>query len=195
MRERIVNLHLNHFRIDHDETQFLRREAEEHARDQRIDADALTAAGGAGHEQVRHLGEISDDCFAVNIFPEREWNFRASFRLLPVGRLQKFAQRYGHFTRVRQLDTDGVFAWNRGEDVDPLGARGASKVAFETYDFVHPHAFGRINFVARDRRAFGDVAGCDCDAKLRECLDQNLLDALELGRIRGRAAFRIMFVQ
>src|SRR5207244_9515804 len=115
MRERIVNLHLNHFRIDHDETQFLRREAEEHARDQRIDADALTAAGGAGHEQVRHLGEISDDCFAVNIFPEREWIFRASFSLLSVGRLQKFGQSHGHSTRVRQLATARVYAWNRWE--------------------------------------------------------------------------------
>ena len=81
MRQRIVDLHLDHLRIDHDEAQFLRREAVEHARDERIDADALAAAGRAGDEQVRHLREIGDDRLAVNIFAQREREFRFRFRV------------------------------------------------------------------------------------------------------------------
>ena len=94
--------------------------------------------------------------------------------------MQHFAQFHGHFPTVRQLDADRVLAGDRRENVDSLGAGRARQIALEADDLVHSHAFGRINFVARDRRAFGDVAGCDCDAKLRECLDQNLLDFLQL---------------
>ena len=78
MRQRVVDLHLDHFRIDHDETQLFRREPVEHARDERVDADAFAAAGRAGDEQMRHLREIGDDGFAVNIFAERERELRGS---------------------------------------------------------------------------------------------------------------------
>ena len=75
MRQRVVDLHLDHLRIDHDEAQFLRREPEDHARDQRIDADAFAAAGRSGDEQMRHLREIGDDRFAVNVLAQRQRKF------------------------------------------------------------------------------------------------------------------------
>ena len=91
MRQRVVDLHLDHLRIDHDETQILRREAVEHAGDERVDADALAGAGGAGDEQVRHLREVGDDRFAVNILAQRERNL-ARLCALPNRRLQQLAQ-------------------------------------------------------------------------------------------------------
>ena len=83
MRQRIVDLHLDHLGIDHDEAQLIRREPEEHARDERVDADALAAAGRARDEQMRHLREIGDDRFAVNILAEREREFRGASRSNP----------------------------------------------------------------------------------------------------------------
>ena len=51
---------------------------------ERIDADALAAARGAGDEQVRHLREIGDDRLAVDILAERERESCARFRFFPI---------------------------------------------------------------------------------------------------------------
>ena len=129
MRERVIDLHLDHFRIDHDEAQFFWREPEDHARDQRIDADAFAAAGRACDEQVRHLREIGDDCFAVNILAQcqRKPGLRLGF--LPILRLKQFAQRHFHFAGVGQFNSDGVFAGNWSKDVDPFGTGRSSQIA------------------------------------------------------------------
>ena len=70
-----------------------------------------------GDQQVRHLREIGDDCFAVNIFAERERQFRFRAGLFPILRLQQLAQRHFHFARVRQLDADRVLAGNWRENL------------------------------------------------------------------------------
>ena len=114
---------------------------------------------------------------------------------VPVRRLQQLAQRDFYFAAVGQLDADGVLARNRRENVDPLGAGGAGEVALQTDDLVHPHAFGRIDFVARDRRAFGDVARRHLDAELAERFDQDLLDALQFRRIGRDPSFPIVLVE
>ena len=141
-----------------------------------------------GDEQMRHLREIGDDGFAVNILAERDRHFRGA--RVPIFRLQQLAQRDFHFARIGELDADGVFAGDRRQDVDPLRARGAGEVALEADDFVHAHAFRRINFVAGDRRTFGDVAGRDLDSELLERVDQRLLNLRELRRDRRRRGRR-----
>ena len=90
MRQRIIKLHLNYLRIDHDETQLFWRKSKEHAGDERVDADTFPAARGASYEQMGHLRQIGDDGFAIDVFTERQRNFRVSLRLVPVGRLQEF---------------------------------------------------------------------------------------------------------
>src|SRR4029077_12491338 len=90
---------------------------------------------------------------------------------------------------------DSVFAWNRRENVDSLRTRRAREIALEADDFVHAHAFCRINFVARDRRTFRDIAWRDRDSKLPERIDQSLLHALQFAWVGTAATFRIVFVQ
>ena len=109
--------------------------------------------------------------------------------------MEQLAQRHLHLARVRQLDPDRVLARNRRENIDPLRARRARQVAFERHDLVHPHAFGRINFVARDRRTFGDITRRDRDPELRQRLDQDLLDLLQLRWIGRGPALGVVFVQ
>ena len=164
MRQRIVMLELDHFRVDHDEAHFFRREPEQHAGDEGIDADAFASTSCTGNEQMRHLREVGDDRFAVNVFAERERNSALCFRFFPIGRFKQLAQRHRDFARVCQLDTDRVFPGDGRENVNPLRSGGAREVALETHDFVHSHAFGRINFVTRNRRAFGNVAGRNGDS-------------------------------
>ena len=109
--------------------------------------------------------------------------------------MQQLAQRHLHFAAVGDLDADGVLAGNRREDVDPLGAGGAGQVALQANDLVHAHAFGRINFVAGDRRTFRDVAGGDRDPELAERFDQRLLDLLQFRRIGRGPAFDIVLIE
>ena len=195
MRQRVVHLHLDHFRIDHNEAQFLRSKTKEHARDKRVDADALAAPGRAGDEQVRHLREIGDNRFPVDIFAQREREFDVRLRFLPILRLQKFAQRHFHFACVRQLDADGVFARNRRENVDALRAGGAGQIALEAHDFIYAHTFRRINFVARDGGTLRDIACRNRNPELPKRFDQRLLNSLQLGGIGCGSSFGVVFVK
>ena len=56
-------------------THLFRREAKEHAGNQRVNTDALPAAGSPRDEQMRHLRQVGDDCLAVNVLAEGERNF------------------------------------------------------------------------------------------------------------------------
>src|SRR5436190_2661026 len=67
MWQGIVELHLHYFGIDYDKAQFFRCEPEENTGDQRIDTNTLPTASGTGDQQMRHLREVGNDRFAVNI--------------------------------------------------------------------------------------------------------------------------------
>ena len=74
------------------------------------------------------------------------------------------------FTSVRHFDADGAFAGNRRENVDALGFERGGDVVVERGDLFQLHAGRRMQFVARDGRALGDVAERDFDVELRERL-------------------------
>ena len=107
---------------------------------------------------------------------------------VPVLRLEQLAQRHLDFAAVGDLDADGVLAGNGREDVDALGAGRAREVALERDDLVHAHALGGIDLVARDRRAFGDVARRDADPELHERVDEDRLDRAQFLRVRRGAS-------
>src|SRR5262245_13486430 len=178
MRQRLVSLHLHHFWINDNEAHFFGRETKEHAGNQSVDTDALPTTRGPGDKQVRHLRQIGDDSLAVNIFAERERNSCVLLRRLPIVRLEELAQFHRHLSGVSKFNPNGVFAGNRRENVDSLSARSSCKVALETHDLVHAHAFSRVNFVPRDGGTLCDVTRSYCDSKLSQRVDENLLDFL-----------------
>ena len=73
-------------------------------------------------------------------------------------------------TEIRHLDADGTFAGHGREDVDAFGLERGGDVVGERGDFFQLHAGRGMQFVARDGRAFGDVAERDLDVELRERL-------------------------
>ena len=85
MRQRIICLQLDHLWIDEYEAHFFRSEPKEHAGNQRIDTNAFATTGSTGNQEVRHLRQIGDDCFTVNIFAQRQRNFRVRFCFFPIG--------------------------------------------------------------------------------------------------------------
>ena len=175
MRQGVIHLHLDDFRIDHDEAQILRREAVEDAGDDGVDAHALTRAGGASDEAVGHRGEVSDDRFAINVLAKCDRNF--GFGGDEVFAFEQFAQGDFLLFGIGDFDADGVLAGDGRQDIDALGARGACEVAFAGGDAIHADALCGINFVARDGRAFGDVSCGHGDAEFSERFDDAILDA------------------
>jgi len=125
----IVELHLHDLGIDHDEAQFIGREAVEQARDDAVDADALPAPGGAGDEEVGHAGEVADDGAAVDVFAEGEGQLCLGVAEGFV--FEELAQGDGDLFVVRDLDADGVFARHGSEDVDALRLGGTGDVGLE----------------------------------------------------------------
>ena len=67
---------LDALRVDHHEAQLLGRVVHQEAGDDRVDADALAAAGRAGDQQVRHLREVGGDRLAGDALAERERQLR-----------------------------------------------------------------------------------------------------------------------
>src|SRR6516164_11536444 len=116
-------------------------------------------------------------------------------RGIPIGRLEEFAQFHRYLACIGKLNSDGVFAGNRRENVDSLSARSSCKVALETHDLVHAHAFSRIDFVTRDGGTLCDVTRSYGDSKLGQRVDENLLDFLQFRRIGGCTRFKTVLLK
>ena len=67
-----VKAQLEPLRIHQHELQFVGRGFVEHAHQQGIDEDAFAGAGGAGDQQVRHLGQVRRADAADQVFSERQ---------------------------------------------------------------------------------------------------------------------------
>src|SRR5262249_60092824 len=106
------------------------------------------------------------DCLAINVFAERERNFCVLLRRFPIGRLEELAQFHSHLAAIGKLNSNSVFAGNRSKNVDSFCARSSCKVALETYNLVHAHALGRINFIPRDCWTLRDITRSNADSKL-----------------------------
>src|SRR5262249_7187399 len=107
-----------------------------------------------------------------------ERNFCVLLRRLPISRLEELAQFHRHLAAIGKLNSNGVFAGNRRENVNSLGARRSCKIALKAYNLVHTHALCRINFVAGDGWTLRDVTGPDGNSKLGQRVDENLLNLL-----------------
>ena len=67
MRDVLVNLQLDHLRIDHQHAQLPRQRLVQQRDDHRVQSHRLAGAGRAGDEQVRHPGEIRHRRITVDV--------------------------------------------------------------------------------------------------------------------------------
>ena len=72
VRNAVEQRELDSFRVDHYETQVLRRVAHQQARDNRAQADRLAGVGGAADQQVRHLGQVGVLADPADVLAERD---------------------------------------------------------------------------------------------------------------------------
>ena len=170
MRDAVIDRELEHLRVDHDQPALLRREPVEQRQDHGVDGDRLARAGGAGHQQVRHAGQIRDHRLAADGLAEAK-------RQLVLGGLEvlggkKLTQVNGLALLVRQLDADGVAAWDdrhAGRD----RAHGAGDVVRQR-DHARGFDAGRgLELVERHHRTGMDMDHLALDAEVAD----RLLDA------------------
>ena len=103
---------------------------------------------------------------AIDIFAQRQWN--AGFGFGPFFRLQQVAHDDLGLHRVGNFHANRAFTGDRREDVDAFGFKGSGDVVAERGDFFEANAGSRVQFVARDGWALGDVAQRHFDVELRE---------------------------
>ena len=79
VRDAFVDRHLEHLRVDHEQAHVARLGLVEQAQDHRVDADRLARAGGAGHQHVRHLGQVGHHRVADDVLAQAHGEHRLAF--------------------------------------------------------------------------------------------------------------------
>ena len=70
VRKVLVDLELDHLRVDQDQLDLVGPRLEEDRGDERVDADALARAGRAGDQEMRHRAQVVHDRLAVDVLAE-----------------------------------------------------------------------------------------------------------------------------
>ena len=165
MRDSVIDGKFEHLRIDHDQAAQFRRHAVEQRQDHGVEADGLARTGGAGDQQVRHLGEIGHHWLAADGLAERQRQRRAG--LLEIGAGQKLAQIDGFAVLVRQFDADHIAARN-GRDTRGDGAHRARHVVGERDHAARFHPRRRFEFIERHHRAGAHRLDAAAHAEIRQ---------------------------
>ena len=121
VRERTVHRKFHMLRVDQDQTEVKRRKFRKQTHNQRVHADAFSASGRSGNQQMRRPGKIGDHRLSRHIASENDRNVAGSrLCLLPLFPLQERADVDIGRHLVRHLDSHGVLPGNRCENADAL---------------------------------------------------------------------------
>ena len=154
MRDAVIDRQFQHLRVDHDEFAAVGRHPVQDRQDHRVDADRLAGAGGAGDQQMRHLGEVGQYRLARDVLAEDQ---RQPPRMLFVDRrIEQFAQVDGLGSAVRQFDADHA-APRHDRDAHRNGAHRAGDVVSEPDDARGLDAGRRLELVQGHDRTRADL--------------------------------------
>ncbi len=146
VRDRLVVVELDLLGVDQHEADLVRRGAQQDRGEHRVHACGLAGAGGAGDEQVRHLGQVGADRAAGDVLAQPHGQRRPVRRRL----LEDVAEVDDPPARVRHLDPDRLLARDRRQDADVGGGQRVGEVVLELRDLRHLRAGREPQLVARD---------------------------------------------
>ena len=154
--------------VDEHQPQLVRRGAQQHAAQHRVDRTGLARAGGARDEQVRHLREVGADRLAGHVLAEPHGQRR------PVlgRRLVDVAEPDHPPVGVGNLDPHRLLAGDRCEDADVGGGERVREVILELGDLRDLGAGCEAQLVARDVRTGDRADHLRLHAEVPERLDQ-----------------------
>ena len=137
MRDAVVVDQLDPLGVDHDEVHGIRRIVHQQAADDGVEADALAAAGGAGDEQVGHLGQVGHYGLAARALAQRDGQLGLGQHLLEGGALDHAAQADRAEGGVGHLDADHGLAGHRRLDPDAGRGQRQRQVVGQRVDALH----------------------------------------------------------
>ena len=181
MRDAVVVRQLDLLGVDHDHAHLLGRAAQEHRRDQAVDAAALARAGGAGDEQMRQPGQVGVDGLAGDVLaqPDHERPGRLGEVAVDVAQGDEVGARVGH------LDAHGRLAGDRRKNADLGSGEGVGQIVLERRDLRHLGARSQMQLVSRDAGTHHHADDPGLHPELSEGLDEH-----GRGVAIGRAARR-----
>ena len=185
-----VDREFEHFRVDQDQPHVFRLGLVEQGKNHRIDADRLARAGGAGDQQMRHLGQIDDHRLAADVLAERHRQRRVHVVIGRAG--NDFGQPHRLPPGIRQLQRHARFAGHRLDNADRNHRQRARQILGKIDDLRALDTDGRFDFIACDDRAGIGRQHLDLDAEFAQlALDQargvfQRFDVDLLGRLRRR---------
>ena len=186
VRNAFVHAHLQHLGIDEHQAHVTRLGLVEQRQDHGVDAHRLARAGGAGHQQVGHLGQVghhgsTDDVLA---HAQRELGRRVVVGLRP----QDLGQPDGLAPRIGQLQRHVVLARDHLHHADAHEAERARQVLGQAHHLRALHAHRGLDLVARDHGPRRGRDHAHLDAEILELLlDQAAGHLQRLGRHRLHA--------
>ena len=105
---------------------------------------------------------------AIDILAQRQRNAR--LRIAPILGFQQVPHHDLGLDRVGDFDADRTFSGHGRQNVNALGFQRGGDVVVERGNFFQLHTGRWMQFVAGDRRAFGNVAQLDRDLELGQRL-------------------------
>ncbi len=158
--------------VHQDHPHLVRRRAHQDRGDHRVDEAGLAGAGGASHEQVRHLGEVGDDVSTLDVLADaHNHRVRVAPRRLAA---QHVAEADLLAVGVGDLDADRRLSGDRAEDADVSRGNGIRDVSGERGDAFDLDARTKLNLVPGHRRAAAETGDLRVDVELVEHLGQRV---------------------
>ena len=179
VRDALVDDELEALGIDHQEAHVGRRGLVEDRADHRVEPDRLAAAGGAGHEQVRHRREIGHDRRAGHVLAEGQRAACPSTPRTPPTR----RSRAGRRSPPRRSGTSTATVprpGNRPHDPDRRRLQGERQIVGEVHDLADLDAGRRLELVGGDDRARAHLDDAAVDLEVLELAAEGLGVVLQL---------------
>jgi len=167
----LVDRKLEHLRIDENQAHVAQLGFIEQRQNHRVERHRFARAGGAGHQEVRHAGEVRDHRVSRDVLAEREGERRVQ-RVIGLG-TQDLGQAHHLPVRIGNLQPHAGLAGNGLDHADRDHRQGAGQVLHQVDDLAALDADGRLDLVAGDHRAGVGGDHLDRNAEIRQFfLDQ-----------------------
>ena len=166
MRNAFVNRQLQHFRVDHDETNVFRLRLVKHAEDHGVHPNRFTRTGCSRHQQVRHFRQIGYHRIAGNIFTQHDGQRRRVFTELRV--IQHFTQINGLPFFVRQFQAYVWFTRNHFHHAHRDSRQRTRQVTRKVGNTRRFHTRRQIQFKTGDHRTWRVIHHISLDAEISQ---------------------------
>ena len=151
MRDVFVHLEFHRLRVHQNHAEFVRSLAKEHRSHEGVNADRLTGTRLTGNQQVRGLRQIHRERFTGNVLTERHNNLVG--RRFELFALENIKTVHRLEFAVRNFNTHGRLARNRGQNADRRDLERKRQVFLQGGESAHLHARTRFHFKAGNHRA------------------------------------------